>query len=140
MPASIRGHSTQLKIIKNGGDTDIVDITKFESNQDSTFQRTFYVGRPVPEGDQTQEGWSGNFDLEVKNSTVDDMIDAAISENLAGIGIEEINIIDTENYSDGQTKTFVYFDCQFKMSKSQGGLTDKVTKKLDWQASGRIPL
>jgi hypothetical protein len=30
----------------------------------------------------------------------------------------------------------VYFDCQFKMSKTQGGLSAKMTKKLDFQCSG----
>ena len=140
MTASIRGHQTSLKITKNGGDTDIVDVTRFEFNQDSTFSRTNYLGRPVAEGDQTQEGWSGSMDMEVKDETVDDMIDAMITENLAGLGIEEINILHTENYADGTTKSWVYFDMQFKMSGTNAGLTEKNTKRLEWQASGRIPL
>ena len=117
-----------------------VNITKAEANQDSTFSRAFYVGKNVGEGDQTIEGWSGNMDLEVKGPEVDDFIDAVVANNLAGIGVEEITVIMEEQYPDGTLRAYVYFDMQFKMSKSQPGMTEKVTKRLEWQASGRLPL
>lgn len=140
MSASIRGHQGRIKIFKAGQLQDIVNITKFNINQDSTFMRSFYVGRTQPEGDQTIEGWSGDMDLEVKDAAVDDFIDAVVNNNLAGIGVEEVTVISEELYSDGTIRAYVYYDMQFKMSKSQGGLTEKMTKKLEWQASARIPL
>ena len=54
MSASIRGHQAIFKIFKDSGETNIVDITSVDVSQDSSFSRTFYVGRPLPEGDQTQ--------------------------------------------------------------------------------------
>lgn len=137
---SIRGHKGQFKIFENSQLTNIVDITNVELNQDSTFSRTNYVGRPLPEGDQAIEGWSGSLDLEVKDASVDLFIDALITNNLNGIGISDYSFLTTEEYSDGTRQSYVYFDCQFKMSRTQGGLTEKITKRLEFQASGRQPL
>lgn len=137
---AIRGHQGRIKIFKGGAPTDIIHITSAEVNQDSTFSRSFYVGKAVGEGDQTQEGWSGTMDLEVKGPEVDDFIDAAVAENLAGIGVEDITVVMEELYGDGTLRSYVYYDMQFKMSKRQPNLTEKVTKRLEWQASGRLPL
>lgn len=137
---SIRGHQGQFKIFENGEFKQIVDITSVDVTQDSTFQRTFYVGRPTPEGDQTMEGWSGSVELEVKDNSIDEFIDALITNNLNGIGVSDYTFVVTENYSDGVTKSWVYFDCQWKMSKRQSGLNEKQTKRLEFQAAGRIPL
>ena len=140
MPASIRGHQGRIKLFKAGVETGIVNITSAEVNQDSTFSRSFYVGQQLGEGDQSIEGWSGTMDCEVKGPEIDDFIDAIVANNLAGIGVEEVTLILEELYTDGTIRSYVYFDMQAKMSKRQPGLTEKVTKRLEWQASGRIPL
>lgn len=134
---SIRGHKGQFKIFENGELANIVDITQVSIAQDSTFSRTEYIGRQLPEGDQSMMGWSGSIDLEVKDAAVDDFIDALTTNNLNGIGISDYAFLTTEEYGDGTRRTYVYFDCQFKMSRSQGGLSEKITKKMDFQASGR---
>lgn len=140
MAASIRGHQGQFKIFQDGALTNIVDIVKASVSQDSTFMRTNYVGRPVTEGDQSIDGFSGSVDLEVKDDSVDTFIDALIQNNLNGIGVSDYTFILTENYPDGRSLSHVYFDCQFKMSRDQGGQNEKITKKLDFQAAGRIRL
>lgn len=135
---TIRGHKGQFKIFENGELKNIVDITSVEINQDSTFQRSFFVGRPVPEGDQTQEGWSGSIDMEVRNAIVEDFVDALVTNNLNGIGVSDYAFTSTEEYSDGTRRTYVYSDVQWKYSKSASGLTEKMTKSLEFQASFRI--
>jgi hypothetical protein len=140
MSASIRGHQGSFKIFRNGQVSKIVDITSIDISQDSSFSRTFYVGKAVPEGDQTIEGWSGSLELEVKDQEVDKFIDALVTNNLNGIGVEDVTFITTERYPDGRIGSYVYFDCQFKMSKRQSGLNEKMTKRLEFQASGRLPL
>lgn len=140
MGASIRGHSGQFKIFQDGELKNIVNITKVDINQKSDFMQSMYVGNPVPEGDQTIMGWEGSIDTEVKDAEVDEFIDALIQNNLNGIGVSDYTFISTENYADGRTSSYVYFDVQFKMSKSQEGLQSKMTKKLDFQASGRVKL
>jgi hypothetical protein len=137
MVSSIRGHQTSVKIFSNGQPVANIPINKFSVQQDSTFSRSFYVGQIYPEGDQTQEGWSGSFDLEVKGPEVDKFIDKIVTGKINGIGGEEVILVDTEFYPDGTSSTYVYSDVQIKMSKSMGGLSEKVTKKLDWQASLR---
>lgn len=137
---SIRGHRGQIKLFRNGALLPIIDIVSAEVNQDSTFQRTNYAGRPLPEGDQAIEGWSGSMDLEVKDAAVDELIDALVTDNLNGIGVGDHSVLLNEQYSNGQIVSYVYFDVQFKMSKRQAGLTEKMTKRLDFQASGRVRL
>lgn len=99
-----------------------------------------YVGQAVPEGDQAMEGWSGSIDLEVKDAEVDTFIDALTNNNLNGIGVSDYSFLTTENYGDGTTQSYVYFDVQWKMGRRQSGLNEKVTKRLEFQASGRQPL
>lgn len=135
---SIRGHKGSFKIFENGQPVNIVDLTSVDVSQDSSFQRTFYVGRPLPEGDQAIEGWSGSVELEVKDASVDEFIDALVTNNLNGIGVSDYTFSTTESYGDGTVKSYVYFDVQWKMSKRQAGLNDKMTKRLEFQASGRV--
>lgn len=140
MSASIRGHQGTLKIFKDGALQNIVNLTSVDISQDSSFSRSFYVGSQVPEGDQSMEGWSGSVEAEVKDASIDEFIDALVTDNLNGIGVGDYTFISTENYADGTTKSYVYFDVQWKMSKRQAGLNEKMTKKLDFQASGRLAL
>lgn len=137
MAASIRGHRGSLKIYSDGADAAVVNITRFEANQDSSFMRTFYAGNPVPEGDQSIEGWSGNVDLEIKDEEVDDLVDSVVDANQAGIGVPDITLVLAEEYPDGRVVSYVYFDVQLRMSKTNPGLNEKMTKRIDWQASGR---
>jgi hypothetical protein len=140
MSASIRGHQGELRIFRDGELQNIVNLTSVEISQDSSFMRTFYVGNPIGEGDQAIEGWSGSVEAEVKDAAIDTFIDALVTDNLNGIGVSDYTFIHTERYADGTQKAYVYFDCQWKMSKSQRGLNEKMTKSMDFQASGRLPL
>ncbi len=140
MSASIRGHQGQFKIFENGAPVDIINVTKVTVNQDSTFSRSFFVGNPVPVGDQSIEGFSGSLDMEVSDATVDEFIDNLTNNRLNGVGVADYTFITTENYADGTSKSYVYFDCQFKLSRDNGGMTEKITKKLDFQAAGRAAL
>ena len=137
MSASIRGHQGSFKIFQDGSLQNIVNITKVDVNQKSDFMQSNFVGNPIPEGDQSIQGWEGSIDLEVKDDEVDKFIDALVLNNLNGIGVSDYTFISTENYADGRTASYVYYDCQFKMSKSQEGSQSKMTKKLDFQAAGR---
>jgi len=138
--ASNRGHQSQIKFLKNGQQLAVATLRSFSANQKSSFMQSHYVGNPIPEGDQTQEGFEGNAEYEVKGPELDQFIDALITQNLNGVGVDEVNIVDTETYSDGRQSSYVYFDVQAKMSKKVGGQTEKMTKSMDWQASGRIKL
>lgn len=140
MSASIRGHQGQFKVFQDGALQSIVNLTSVDVSQDSSFSRSHYVGQAEPEGDQAMEGWSGSCDAEVKDASIDEFIDALITANLAGIGVSDYAFTTTELYADGGSKTYVYYDVQWKMSRKQGGLQEKITKRLEFQAAGRRPL
>lgn len=140
MGASLRGHQGRFEAYENGTRQIWDSITKVTINQDSTFSRSEYVGNPVPEGDQSMQGWSGQIESEVKDPSFDEFIDALVNNNLNGIGVSQYFFITTENYSDGTTASWVYVDVQWKLSKDQGGLSDKMTKRLDFQAAARTRL
>ena len=137
MPASIRGHNVNIKIFKDGGEVDILTATQFDVNQDANFSRSFDVGRSEGEGDTTYMGFSGSLTLEVKSAALEEMLDDIVQNNLNGIGVSDVTILDTEFYSDGTSKTYVYYGIQLKYSRSVGTMESKVTKKIDWQADGR---
>lgn len=137
---SIRGHQSSFKIFENGALVNVLHILSTDINQDSSFTRSFYVGNPVAEGDQVIEGWSGTIELEVKDAEVEAFIDALITNNLNGIGISDYTFIDTETYADGSTSSYAYFDVQWKLSKRSAGANEKVTKRLEFQAAGRVKL
>lgn len=140
MTASIRGHQGSFKVFQDGKETVFDTITRVSVNQDSSFSRSFYVGNPIGEGDQSIEGWSGQFEMEVKNAIADEFMDALITANLNGIGVSDYTFITTEKYPDGTRQSYVYYDVQFKLSKDQSGLNEKITKRYDFQASGRIKI
>lgn len=137
---SIRGHQGALRIIRDGGDVNIATIISADVNQDSTFQRTFYVGQKVPEGDQSLDGWSGTIEMEVKGPEIDEFMDALQADNLAGIGVKDYALVLTEDYSDGQSKTYVYPDAQFRLTKRIAGSNEKVIKSYEVQMATRIPI
>ena len=138
---TLRGHQGQVKLFENSGLlAKILEITNVQVTMDSTFQRSSFVGQALTESDQSVAGWSGSFDCEVRNASIDDMIDDLITNNLNGIGVSDYTFLATENYADGTSQSYVYFDCVFKMSKTQAGLEEKMTKKIDFQCSGRQKL
>lgn len=134
---TIRGHQTALKVIKDGKQVTIDTITDFSVDMDSTFMRSKFVGRAIPEGDQAIEGWSGSMNMEVRNSEVEEIIDALVTANLNGIGITEFILLDTENYADGSSVTYAYMDVQLGYGKQAKGFDAKVTKSVKFQSSFR---
>ena len=138
--AAIKGHQTEFRILEDGNIVDIISITKFTRQQDSSFSRSYYVGEKSGRGDQTIEGWSGTIDMETLDAKAEDFIDALMAGNLNGICRKDYALTDTEYYDVGTTRTYMYNDCQIKLSKDNGGLNEKITKKMDWQASSRTKI
>ena len=135
--AGIRGHMGTVKFFKDGAIVGIINITNVDIKQDSTFSRSFRVGQALPVGDQSMEGWSGSLETEVTDAELDKFIDALINANLNGIGASDYTFVSTENYANGTSQSYLYFDSQFKMSRKQGGLNERITKSLEFQCSGR---
>jgi hypothetical protein len=140
MATSIRGHQGQFRIYQDGALVNIVNLTSVDVNQESSFMKTNYVGQAIPEGDQAMEGWTGTVEAQVKDAEIDKFVDALITNNLNGIGVSDYSFLVTENYGDGTTASWVYYDVQWKMGRKQSGLNEKMTKRLEFQAMGRKQL
>ena len=140
MVASIRGSQGQFRIYENGALTNIINLTNCDVNQESQFIKTNYVGQAIPEGDQAIEGWTGTVEAQVKDASIDQFIDALITNNLNGIGVSDYSFLVTENYGDGTTASWVYTDVQWKMGRKAAGLNEKITKRLEFQAMFRKQL
>jgi len=138
--ASIRGHQGFFKVYQDGGEVKLLAIKSVDVNQDSSFITSMYVGDPLVENDQAIEGFSGSIDMEVKDNVAEKFIDFLITNNNNGIGVSDYTFVVTENYPDGTSTSYAYFDCVFKMSRRQAGLSEKITKKLDFKAAGRLAL
>lgn len=137
---SIRGHQGEIKLFENGALVDVVAITDFEVQEDKSFTRSHYVGKNVPEGDTVINGWTGSFSTEIKNDVLEAFIDRLNTANLNGIGYADYTLLSTEFYPDGKTASYVWFGNQFKLSKSQKGLNEKMTRKIEFQSDGRTRL
>jgi len=140
MTASIRGHQGKFLIYQDGALVNIVNLTNVDINQESSFMKTYYVGQAVPEGDQAIEGWTGSVELQVKGPEVDNFIDALVNNNLNGVGVSDYAFVVTENYGDGTSASWGYSDIQWKMGRKSGGLNEKITKRMEFQAMTRQKL
>lgn len=137
---AIKGHQGEFRILEDGNIVDIISITKVSLSMDSDMSRSFYVGKKVGVGDQTVLGWSGSLDMEVLDSKAEDFIDGIISGTLNGIGKKDYAFVVSENYDDGSSVSYMFSDCQFKYSREAGGLNEKITKRLEFQASERTKI
>ena len=135
---TIRGHRAQFKMYKDGKEIVIDTIKRVSIGQDSSFTKNFYIGKSIPEGDQTFEGWSGSLELDCRTSEVEDFIDGLVTDNLNGVGISDYSFVTNESYSDGSRRSYVYVDSQWKMSREQGSMQEKMVKRLEFQAMTRI--
>ena len=134
---TIQGRDTQIRLFRNGGLVNLIELTQFDAKQDADFKRSEYLGNTGTTGDVVHKGWSGSFECETKDSTIDDLIDALIEENLGRLNIDDMTIQDTENYRDGTKSAWVYYGVQLKYSKTASSRDEKVKKKIEWQADSR---
>lgn len=130
---SIKSHQYALEMYRGGKKIIIDTITNVSVNQDADFSRSQYVGNPIGEGDTTYNGNSGSLDMEVKGPEADDLLQAIVTENYNGVGITDVALLETENYSNGVVATWLHLGVQLKMSKTAQG-NSKVTKRIDFQS------
>lgn len=135
--SAIKGNMGQFRILEDGNVVDLIEVTKVSVKMDNTMMRSKYVGMSVSVGDQSVDGWSGNFSSEVIDDKIELFFDALISANLAGIGVKDYAFVVTENYPNGTSASYLYSDCQFAYSRENGGFDEKITKSVDFQASFR---
>lgn len=134
------GQSFSLQIVTPNGQLSIPVVTKAERKAVYAERTSVDIGGnvkhiPIP------QGWSGSFDLDVTDGTVDNFIAAIETGYYLGQGIQSSTITETVTYPNGAVSQFLYSGVQFTLA--EGGTIsgdDKVSQKLDWKASKRIKL
>ena len=112
--ATLRGHQALFKIYRNGTEEIFDAITKVSISQDASFSRHLYVGNPIPESDVVYMGWTGSFETEARNATIEDFLDALVTNNLNGINVDRCHFIIRESYVDGTQNAHLYQNCFFQ--------------------------
>ena len=137
VPATIRGHQATFKIFQDGEEVVIDSITRVSLSEESTLSRHMYVGNATPQTDKTNMGWTGSFEMEVRDATVERLFDRIISQSKLGVGQQNYSFVIREHYTDGTVSAYVYPDCQFKIAREQSGLENKITKTIEFIAGTR---
>ena len=70
MAVSIRGDKEHVRILRDGATVGIYEITNVSIREDAQVTDSLYVGAKKNEPDKAQMGWSGSFEMEVKNSEI----------------------------------------------------------------------
>jgi len=115
-------------------------ITNFTSKQETTEQKVKGldgITRPV----KFYDGWSGSFDIERQDSTVDNYFAGLEEDYYAGISEKPSSITETITEVDGSVSQYKYQGVLLKLDDAGGKSGDKtVAQKLSFYASRRIKM
>ena len=146
MPAAIRGNNVKVRIIVDGQPLDLDEVTSFEASSNSEIREDNYVGRPDPEIDVLEKGWSGSLSFLVKNQAVDTLLASIIQRRRSRQSARRVHIVVIEDYGpvsendvavDGvESFAKIYIDCQLTYSNMRtGGVDEKVTKAINFTSA-----
>lgn len=132
------GRDVSLDIITPSGPLRLTLITKFSSKQESKTQMVKGldgISRPV----RFFDGWSGTFDLERQDSTVDDYF-AKLEENYySGLNEAGVTITETITEVSGAVTQYRYLGVLLKLDDAGDKAGDSTVKqKLSFMASRRV--
>lgn len=138
MGDATRGQDVNLDIFRTGQPVLILQPKSFTRNLDSTEERQQRLGSRLEHPRQKIHGWSGSATFEEEDVVLDDLLDLLVTRYQDGIATERIDIVETIYHEQsGQTRTYVYPDCVFKINHSASGKNDELEKTLDWMSATR---
>jgi hypothetical protein len=113
-------------------------ITKFTSKPETTDKkvkgidgRTRHLIFP--------DGWTGSFEVERQDSTIDDFFAAQEADYYAGLNLLSSTITETITESDGSTSQYMYVGVIFKLDDAGDWAGDETVKqKISFMAEQRI--
>lgn len=137
MSAAIRGDNVHLRILVDGEPLDLDTVMTFEASSNTEEQEDFYIGRPDPETDALERGWSGSFTANVKDAIIDQTLTDIMNARRSRLVAPVVNIILTEYYPDeSNAVSKVFLDCQlFYANIRSGGVNEKLVKTVNFRAA-----
>ena len=137
MSSAIRGDNASLRIISDGVPVDIDTHVSFEASSNTEETEDFYIGRPDPETDALERGWSGSFTCYVKDDTMDNLLTAIMNARRSRLVAPVVNLVLTEYYPDeSRARSKVFLDVQlFYSNYRTGGVNEKVQQTFNFKAA-----
>lgn len=132
------GRDVSLDIVGASGPVRFSLITKFTSKQDVKDNRVKGIDgitRPV----RFFDGWSGSFDIERQDSTVDDYFSQLEANYYAGLNEASVTITETITEVSGAITQYRYTGVLLKLDDAGDYAGDSTVKqKISFVASRRI--
>jgi len=132
-----RGSDVQIRLIVNGELETVWNANSFEVNEDENKERIERLGTSKKPNEKTVDGFSGTLEFDADGPELDDLLDAAHQARRDRQDYK-FNILDRTYYpKSGESRTYVYPNCVFSLSKSASGQKEAVTQSLEWQSEMR---
>ena len=134
------GRDLTLTVVTGSGPLELTLITAFRSKQDSTEQKIKGIDG-ITRHVRFMDGWSGTFNLERRDRTVDDYFNQLETDYYAGIDETEVTITETITESDGSVTQYRYRDVLLKLDDAGEWRGDNTVKmSLGFIASRRMTI
>lgn len=134
------GRDITLTIVTGSGPLNFNLITGFDSKQDTTEQRVKGIDgitRPL----RFFDGWSGKFDIERQDSTIDDYFGQLEEDYYAGIPEQPVSITETKTEVNGSISQYRYVNVLLKLDNAGEWRGDaSVKQSISFIAARRITI
>ena len=137
---SIRGDQGNLVVLENGSRVGVFEYTGFTYNEKQSLHESFYIGRKEPELDKSIMGYAGSLNVEIKNSTIEDLIERQNEAIKAKSGIPFIALVVTFEYGDNgaPTSSYLFSGCILNLdSVNVGNLGEKISLSISFSATNK---
>lgn len=132
------GRDVSLDIITSNGPLSFGLITKFTSKQDITDKKIKGIDG-VTRHVRFPDGWSGTFDIERQDSTLDDYFAQLEQDYYDGIAEQGATITETIQEVNGSISQYRYLGVLLKFDDAGDKSGDStITQKLSFLASRRV--
>src|SRR5687767_4984440 len=129
----ITGKDAKLVMLVEGTPVLIADaVVNSAAEEVLATIETEHLGTSDVDVDVEHKGWKGDLECSVKNSAIDEMVDAVA---LAGRNRTPlvINVVETERYRDGSSASYTYPDVKITAAAGSRRRGEVTTRRISWR-------
>ncbi len=137
--ARLQGQDVSIRLVQAGTVVgEITAIGSMNSTVDLEVKQDAFLGEPTDRFDNVMHGHSGDAEFQLESSGWVAFQEAIISRADRSQPDLVFNVVETENYPNGDSVITTFTDVAFGANvKSIASRTDFVKIKLDWKCSNR---
>ncbi|MGH8259848.1 MAG: hypothetical protein ACREUG_09175 [Steroidobacteraceae bacterium] len=134
------GRDVTLTVVTGAGPLGMGLITNFKKKQ--TTKEDMEIGIDgVPRPMRFFQGWSGTFDIDREDASLDEYFNQLEADYYAGVTESPVTITETITNPDGSISQYQYVDVLFKFDEAGDVAGDKIIKQqCSFIASRRLTL